>query len=58
MVSKYVSNDFIVSHQQTMIKKGIMENLIKLISSEHIQVQIKAFEVLLHFDGIYVCFFN
>ena len=42
---------FAVSHQKEMIKRGVLKQLIECISSEHFDVQIKAFEVLLRFDG-------
>lgn len=43
----------VVGHQKELVKKGILAHLVKLISSPHMQVQIKAFETLMHFDSVH-----
>jgi hypothetical protein len=43
------------AHQKEMIKEGILDQLIKSITSEKVPIQIKAFEVLLYFDGTFKC---
>jgi hypothetical protein len=43
------------AHQKEMIKEGILDQLIESITSEKVPIQIKAFEVLLYFDGILKC---
>jgi hypothetical protein len=45
----YIFN--LVSHQKEMIKRGILKKLLNLIVCDCVSVQIKSFEVLMHFDG-------
>ncbi|MBP5977820.1 hypothetical protein HW132_35260 [Brasilonema sp. CT11] len=42
---------FIASHQEQMIKTGVMKTLIKSLRSKNMKVFFKAAEVLFYFDG-------
>eukprot|EP01117_Protostelium_nocturnum_P012521 TRINITY_DN4616_c0_g1_i1.p1 TRINITY_DN4616_c0_g1~~TRINITY_DN4616_c0_g1_i1.p1 ORF type:complete len:1440 (-),score=517.76 TRINITY_DN4616_c0_g1_i1:179-4498(-) len=42
-----------VSHQKELVNQGILERLIQLIGKDDFALQIKAFDVLLHFDAVH-----
>jgi len=41
----------LAAHQKEIIKEGLLKKLISLVTSEELKIQMKAFEILLYFDG-------
>jgi hypothetical protein len=41
----------LAAHQKEIIKEGLLKKLISLVTVDELRVQMKAFEILLYFDG-------
>ncbi len=43
----------LAAHQKEIIKEGLLKKLISLVSADELRIQMKAFEILLYFDGMF-----